>query len=165
MKNAEHQFVGQVFDFPLGPKPRQFVIGAVRFGNFRKFAKVKVFNAKTGEGEQRDTVKKQATKIRNAMLTGKYSPTTFYVGTGETHRQSVVVQDGMATLTVKENDPLPIVDAGNRTAALEMIWDEDKSLRTIVDNIFIPFLLNLNGDTKEDFVNYQEGLPVSKDHT
>jgi hypothetical protein len=59
---------------------------------------------------------------------------------------------------------LPIVDAGNRTEALHVIWEEDKSLRTTIDNIFVPYLLNLNGDTKEDFINYQAADPVSKTH-
>lgn len=162
--DTTHQFVGQVFDFPLGPNPRKFVIGAIRYGNFRKFTRSEPFNSKTGEGEQRAVIESQATKLRNAMLTGKYSPTMFYLGTRDTHRQNVTVQDGVASLLVNESDPLPIVDGGNRTAALQKIWDEDKSLRLTVDNIYIPFALNLNGNTRQDFVNYQEGKPVSKDH-
>lgn len=155
---------GKVLEFALGGKTRKYILGAVRYGHLRNFTVSEPFDARTGVGEQRMVIPSHAKHLKKEMTSGSYVPTTFSLGTRIKHREAVSVVDGVATLEVSDKNKLPLIDGGNRTEALENLRSEGGALEKVIDNLHIPYILYLDGNTREDFVALQAGKPVSRDH-
>src|SRR5258708_7864359 len=173
------------------PQPRRTtmlktLIGPVKtwklFGNVRTFSEVTVpygefaelfvpvhYNALTGLGEQRDICPAHLRKLKNAMESGKYTPTPASAGLGKKHLDALVIQEGAFTLSVSSDPPLPLTDGGHRREALAAILNElnekvaaatdekeKKKLQAEIEGVLalpVTVTLYLNGDTQIDFVN------------
>lgn len=159
-----HKFSGTVFTSGLGGSNRKYIMGNMRYGNLKKFVEPKLFDAKTGQGEQRSTKTRRVNHLASEMDNKRYSPDTFKIGTYDNHRNNLIIDKNHVTLEVDENDKLPLLDGGHRSAALDKLASEGGEKEVIANNEQIPFLLYLDGDPKKDFVNFQEGEQVSKDH-
>jgi hypothetical protein len=162
------KFSGQVLNWDLvDKKNRQYILGAMRYGQLRNYIKADVYSSATGLGEQREPVERHIKVLKNAMSEGKFVPTPFSIGTRKIHRDSLVVseQGKKVELFVNEENKLPLVDANHRFEALERIRSDGNPLtRRAVDNLRIPYILYLDGDPRDDFVVLQAGMPANKAH-
>ena len=159
------KIAGKVLDFDVSGFSRKYIVGAMRYGNMRTVVGAETFDSKTGQGEQRAVIAAHAKKLKRDMALGKFSPTTWTIGTRDFHRKAIKVdKNQMATLEVDEKNKLPLLDGNNRTEALELLRVEGGAMQRTVDNQMIPYLLYLDGDTREDFITLQAGRPVSRDH-
>lgn len=158
------KFTGKVLSFTLGGTNRKYIVGAMRYGYIRKFTVSEPFNAKTGQGEQRAVIESHAKQLKKTMVNGTFVPTTFSLGTRQHHRDEIEINDGIATLVVSEDNKLPMLDGNNRSFALELIRSEDALTEKVIDNLYIPYILYINGNTREDFIALQAGKPVSRAH-
>jgi hypothetical protein len=158
---AEQIFKGRLVEFPLG-KTRKFVDGLIKYSVIRKFVELVPFDAETGEGEQR--VPDHPKKLKTAMDKNVYAPSVIMIGTRDSHRKAVAINNGVASLTVGEADKLPLLDGGNRVEAWEMFRQEGGVTAAKIDAMEVPYLLVLDGDLRQDFIAYQASKPASRDH-
>jgi hypothetical protein len=161
----------------LTDKGRRFFVVTKPFGEARQLYKTNLYSARTGQGEQRTIIPAHARKLRREMEQGTFTLTPVSVGVTPSQAKEVrYEEDGLAVLTVKEGDPLPLTDGGHRFAALELIrqaaGDSLQKARTeqekaeaekrlaVVDAQPITAVIHLDGDTQQDFVNLQAGRAV-----
>ncbi len=161
--STKFKFTGQVLECNLGGN-RKYTIGAIRFAKMKEVVAPKAFDPRTGEGEQRFVIQSHANFIRDEMKEGRYAPTPFTFGTRASHRNNIVFDNGNVSLEVDSEDKLALLDGGNRSAALDMLRAEGGATAKIIDDLFIPYILYLDGDPRKDFVALQAGKPVDKNH-
>jgi hypothetical protein len=162
-------------------------------GHARRFAEVTVtyseaselfrpvpYNALNGRGEQRASIEPHLRKLKKAMESGEYTPTSGSVGLRQKHREQVTYEGGTFSLTVNSADPLPLTDAGHRLGAIaRIVSDLQAKVRAAKDDqekaehqaqleealsLPITFTIHLDGDTQKDFVNLQSGRVVDRSH-
>lgn len=156
-------FKGKYLYWNLGPKEkhRTFTVLTVQYGTIREFLTVKRFNL-DGEGYQRETTQSWVNKLSSEFSSGNFSPTVFYANTNSTH--NIHKQEGIVTLDLNSENPLEITDAQHRLNALEIIRNTNIICQNLVDELPVVILVNLNGNPATDFLNYQRGRPVHKNH-
>ena len=140
------------------------------FFQANKFARCDVFTAgdqfKKSRGEQRATKDSHVKKLKNAHLLGHFTPAGFTYGVGS--KKAVTIDEEKKTVTIRLNKstPLKTLDGGHRLKALQAIYAEvdDPADRAEIDNMILPGIIELNGNTQEDFVRLQAGLAMDKTH-
>lgn len=163
---------GQVHTWTLdktGENVRKYTTVTIPFGLAREVFKADKFNANTGRGEQRDLVPPQVRALRTAMLNGTYTPTPVSIGLRPRHREAMVLDGDTVKLPIYQGDQLPQTDGQQRFGALAEIWKlakeaGDDEMLKLVEAAPITATINLDGDTKEDFINLQLGRSVDASH-
>ena len=162
-----YKFGGVLLEWNIGEPARKYISGSAKYKDLRPFIYSEPYSDVKNVGEQRNLIKSRANYIKIKMLEGKFSPCPITIGTRDPHRNNIVVDTNSktATVTVNNNELLPVLDGFHRITALDFIRSSgDAVMKDIVDNLYITYLLYLDGSPRSDFVNLQDRAPVSKDH-
>lgn len=136
----------------------------VSYEYIKDLVKTDKFSATDGSGEQREVFPAHAKAIKNEMMSGNFTPTPIAVGVREKERaEKISIEDNKATIEVNDKDTLPLLDAGHRFYALELLLSDDK-VKDQVLKLPITTTFYLDGDTKQDFLNLQLGRTVDRAH-
>jgi len=159
------KFEGKVLDWNLIGSVK-YISGIMRYGRLRQFVEADIFSIDSPEGEQRQLNERKVKSLVKAMKAGKYVPTTFSIGTRPVHRDRLEYTETKknVSLILEEGEKAPLLDANHRKEALERIRAEGGNTTRAVDNLYIPYIMYLDGDTREFFLALQDGLPVNKAH-
>jgi hypothetical protein len=158
---------GQVHSFGLdGKRPRTFVTVVLTFREIRKSFQVDLYDALTGDGEQRPEVDAQAKALKKAIQAGTFTPCPLSAGVRPRHLRAARFDDlpGGArrfSLELEAGDHLPLTDGHQRLCACERILEEGDE--SVLDLAF-PVTILLDGDTKLDFLNLQKGRSIDTTH-
>jgi len=165
VKKDTAKFEGKVFNWNVSGE-RKYILGAMRYGRLRQFIKADTYHITNTDGEQRDLNPRHVKKLQETIISGKYVPTVFSLGTKKNHRDSLQYTDNgkNVSLLLELGEKLSLIDANHRYAALENIRSEGGKTTLAVDNVHIPYIMYLDGDKKQDFLALQEGMPVNKSH-
>lgn len=159
------KFEGKVLDWNLIGTTK-YISGIMRYGRLRRFVEADIFSVDSPSGEQRHLNERKVKSMVKVMKAGKFVPTTFSIGTRSTDRDRLEYTETKknVSLMLEEGEKLPLLDANHRREALERIRAEGGNTTHAVDNLHIPYIMYLDGDTREFFLALQEGLPVNKAH-
>jgi hypothetical protein len=168
------QLQGAVRRWKYRDHQRHFSELSLPFHRIRESFAVVPYNAETGRGSQRVQPSLWVNKLRTVIESGEYTPTS-WSSTIPPHLQSHVQMEG-DQFSFSTEEKLPLVDAGGRLAALELLlsqWEEkvrtaastaerDQAQRNITDieNLPITLVLYLDGEPQIDFIRLQQGRPV-----
>jgi hypothetical protein len=151
--------------FRLNGHVRQYVDLTLSFGEYRKFFKPFHFNALKGEGEQRNLDPRHARKLAAEMLTGRYTPASAGACLRTRQRKDLLTVKGeTATLTLREDDPVPETDGQHRAEAEAYLLTSHPELEAEINALPVDVKVMLDGSPKADFLRLQMGKPVDKAH-
>lgn len=160
-----HTIKGKLVTFGLTDnhtEGRHYIIVNTNFHTLRKYFKTEVYDALTGTGEQRESEKRHVSKLENAFSNGQYTPALFTAAIAADTQ--ITIDNNNVTIELDEENPLPLIDGGQRLDALENIRQGTNTPRS-VDNLAIPLMVLLDPDQrKADFINLQSGRAVSRSH-
>jgi len=173
----------QVYSWGLTKRKREYIVVMNSYAEARKLYKVKHFDVRTGYGEQRREVKSYVKELAKEFRTGTFTPTPIHVGVRDCHVKKLRYEEEngqrFAILTLDDRDHLPLLNGGQRFAALEKIRAEAGKQRdeapekekakandylALVDSQPIIAVVLLNGNCKTDFINLQRGKPLDASH-
>lgn len=168
------EIYGPVYEFGFcDPEDtRKYVVATLPFRSANKYFKPRRYEALTGEGEQREIHQRHAVTLKKAMIENKFTPAAASVALTESQQAKVVYEDRedeafegrpfrYARIKIEDGDTVPLIDAGHRMMALEMILaagDERANIQPIT------VMILLNSNAKLDFINLQLGRVVDRSH-
>lgn len=145
-----------------GKNKRAYMQMGLNFGLYRTLVKSDIFDPAKSTGEQREIVKNRVNKLRKAIVSNKYTPTTF---NAVINKQKVEMNGKNAIIYVEPTDQLSLLDGGQRTEALNQLRAESPKMARLIDNLPVPLLIYLDPEHRQaDFINLQDRLPVNGSH-
>lgn len=144
---------------------RRFCLITLNYGLIRQHVEADIYDIETGKGEQRKGIERRVKQLRKAIVNHKLTPAPIEVCALPEHIESI---DG-DNITLKFNGvTMPLLNGLQRIEALESVRDEGgpgSARERLVDNLPFPVIVHLDPDRrKEDFLNLNNGFPVSKSH-
>lgn len=156
---------GKIYDFALNGHLRKYVVLTLPYKTAKTVFVPDKYSSTSEAGEQREIVASHAKKLKAEMLAGRFTPTAIAVGVRETDRMHLNVKDDVLSANFPDGVSLPLLDAGHRFHALELLFKESAdSVKKQVEDLPVTALVYLDGDTRQDFLNLQLGRPVDKTH-
>jgi hypothetical protein len=160
-----HTLKGKLQTLSLSNDPtkgRKYINTNTNFGIISQYCFLDTYNPETDTGEQRIAQDKHVSKLRNAITNDNYTPEAFNATVPDL--SMVDIDDkGNVTITLSEENKLPILNGGSRTKALETIFLEGGKTARVINDIPIPLIIQLNPEyRKQDFLNLNAGMKVNK---
>jgi hypothetical protein len=161
--------VGDIHMWSLNGTTRRYTVVTLPYELASKLFKANVYDAKTGEGEQRKEIATHVKALKRDMLAGQFTPTPVSAGCRPKHLTSVVFNKYQVHLDLDEADPLPLTDGQQRFGALRAIVEEakkDENADLLKKVLGLPITVTIHFDSKPavDFLRLQLGRPVDTAH-
>lgn len=160
---------GDVQVWGVGEHSRRFVHGVLPYRLARRAFRPELYDAVKGRGEQRPQIIAHVRSIARDIAAGQFTPTPVAVGTRKAHAKAVQYEFGRAHLEVDPDNPLPLTDGQQRFGAIDTLLEAAKKagnadLVKQTEELPIPFILHVDGNTQLDFLNLQKGKNVETSH-
>ena len=163
---------GELHTWDFGGVKREYIVVTLPFGQASNIFRPDIYNHKTNKGEQRTLVDRHVKSLQTAMETGHFTPTTVSVGLKKSHNGIVSYENDphtgarMATVEFNEDlQPLSLLDGGQRFGAItKMRKSATPEVQSKIDNLPVTATIYLDGSTKDDFINLNQGKPVDAAH-
>jgi hypothetical protein len=157
---------GKVLEWDWGGEKRRYIQGSMTQDQFEKFTFEEIFNAETGEGNQRVNDKKHVTNLVVEINAGNYVPSDVTLSVRPERRNDIKIKNGIAVIEVgeAEEERLLNIDGHHRKSAFkEVSKDKVEHARKMATNP-IPFILLLDGNPSKDHVKKNFNKQINKDH-
>jgi hypothetical protein len=161
------QIKGQVAVWDWGGNPRKAIVGFMTYKQLKENTIEEVFDAATGDGNQRINDKKRVSYLENVVVNGKYVPQPITLEVRPDQRSNLIFDKGRVTINVDENDDstkLLNINGSHRKTAFGQVGIDKVEVARKMESSPIPFLCLLDGNPAEDFVYVNDGKTVSRDH-
>lgn len=164
----------------IGPHVRRHATVTMPFEEAALLFEPALFNASTNKGEQRKPSEAHVRNLKKEILEGRFTPTCWACTLPTRAQKEFVYDEATSTfrLTVKDGRTLPNTNGGHRRLALLRILDDYAEQRKLahteerrayydgliqdVERLPITVELQLDGDSRLDFLNLQKGKAVAR---
>ena len=162
--NNSFTISGRVHTWHMGDK-RQYLQTVLPYGVARRVLRSESYDHHTGHGEQRAEVPTHVSDLAEAIRDGTFTPTSLAAGLRPAHRVNLSQNGDDVSLEVFLDQPLPLTDGQQRMAALRKLREvaerqRDARMVERIDDLPLPIVIHLTGDTQRDFINLQLGRSV-----
>jgi hypothetical protein len=154
-----------ICQFGIGDKKRKYFVLTLPFRIAYRYFVPKLYNVLSGDGEQRALIESHVRALRKEIAEGNLTPTAVSATIATAGRFISFVGDTKINLLIQVGHTIPLTDGQHRFASLKTFLDDSDP--KVVEDILssdITIIINIEGDSKKDFLNLQKGRPVDKSH-
>lgn len=160
---------------------RKYGVVTVPFEVAQEFIVPVPYSALSGKGEQRGIVESHKKKLKKEMANGTFTPCAISAGLRKKQIPNLSIDDdGVFTLVVDTDDPLPLTDGGHRTEGMtELLKEFTQKAKDMTDadekakftrwaqqikECCVTIIIYFDGNTQSDFLNLQAGRTPDAAH-